>query len=327
MSQAGDVGRRPASRPPARLDLAPGLPDLRAFPTSTTSGVRRLCQVLASAGHRSLAVENPGWTRLANAAREAGLEPVPVPVDDHGLRVDDLDARPDVRAVLTTPAHQFPRGVVLAPQRRSALLRWAHRVDGLILEDDYDSEFRYDRPPVSTLQGMDPGRVVLLGSLSKTLSPALRIGWMLVPARWADALRQAETTLLLPPTLDQLAFARLLETGAYDRHLRRIRRNLRARRDLLVAELSGRMPDCRVSGVAAGLHLLVHLPHRVQTAAIVREAEARSVHAVDLDRYRAGPSGRPALVLGYGNISEAHIPEAVSVLAELVTADRSNRET
>jgi GntR family transcriptional regulator / MocR family aminotransferase len=374
---ADDVRTAAERRTATRMDLAPGLPDLRAFPrarwadalravtaaatvedlgyvepfghrelravlvdylqrsraatvsgaelmvtTSTTSGVRRLCESLVAAGHRSMAVEDPGWTRLADAVRDAGLEPVPVGVDDQGLRVADLDAHPATRAVLTTPAHQFPRGVVLAAERRAALVHWAHRVDGLILEDDYDSEFRYDRAPVSAMQGMDPRHVVLLGSLSKTLSPALRIGWMLVPSRLADTLRRAETVPSLPPTLDQLAFARLLNTGAYDRHLRRARRAFRARRDLLVAELARLLPDCRVTGVAAGLHLVVHLPEEVSASAMVCDAELRGVHVVDLDRYRRITSGPPALVLGYGNIADSLVPEAVSILADVLMGQR-----
>jgi len=373
-----DVGTARAGRRPVPMDLAPGLPDVRAFPrarwaaalrsvtanasvtdlgyaeplghhelrsvlvdhlqrsraatasgaqllvtTGTSSAVRRLCRALASAGHRSVAVDDPGWPRLSDAVRESGLEPVPVGVDDQGLRVADLDAHPQTRAVLTAPAHQFPRGVVLSPERRTALLSWAHRVDGLVLEDDYDAEFRYDRSPVSTMQGMDARRVVLLGSLSKTLSPALRLGWMLAPSRWADELRRTESTPSLPPTLDQLAFARLLTSGAYDRHLRRARRAFRIRRDLLVAELERQLPGCEVSGAAAGLHLVVHLPDELHAPAIVRAAEARGVHVVDLDRYRSGGAGPPALVLGYGNITDALVPEAVSILAGIVAAHRA----
>jgi GntR family transcriptional regulator / MocR family aminotransferase len=377
--RAPDVRRAPSARPRARMDLAPGLPDLRAFPrarwaealravtaratvtdlgyvdpaghedlrtvlveylqrsraasasssaqlmvtTSTTSGVRRLCRALAATGHRSVAVEDPGWPRLSAAVREAGLEPLPVAVDDQGLRVADLGAWPAVRAVLTAPAHQFPDGVVMAPERRAALLQWAGDVEALVIEDDYDSEFRYDRPPVSTLQGMEPRRVALLGSLSKTLSPALRIGWMLVPGPWADVLSRLENTPSLPPTLDQLAFARLLTSGAYDTHLRRSRRTYRARRDLLVAELARLLPGSEVSGVAAGLHLVVNLPDGVPASSVVGEAEARGVHIADLDRYRAGSSGPPAVVLGYGNITDALVPQAVAVLADIVAEHRT----
>jgi GntR family transcriptional regulator / MocR family aminotransferase len=372
-----EVSDAMARRPAVRMDLAPGLPDLRAFPrarwaaalrtvtadaalrdlgyaepfghhelravlveylqrgraatasgaqlmvtTGTSSAVRRLARALAAEGHRSMAVEDPGWPRLADAVREAGLEPVPVGVDDQGLRVADLDSHPGTRAVLTAPAHQFPGGVVLTAERRRALLGWAERVNGLVLEDDYDAEFRYDRSPVSTMQGLDARRVVLLGSLSKTLSPALRMGWMLVPSRWADILRGFETTLSLPPTLDQLAFARLLTSGAYDRHLRKARRAFRIRRDLLVAELERRLPACEVSGVAAGLHLVLHLPEDIKASAMVGEAERRGVHVVDLDRYRARGSGPPALVLGYGNITDSLVPEAVSILADSFAAQR-----
>ena len=360
-----------------RMDLAPGLPDLRAFPraawgnavrtaaidagvaelgyaepaghhrlrdvlveylqrsraaspvgaqltvtTSTSSSVRRLCLALAAHGHRAVAVENPGWTPLATAAREAGLEPVLVDVDADGLRVPDLRALRGVRAVLVAPAHQFPLGVVLSPQRRTALLRWADDVDGLVLEDDYDAEFRYDRPPVSTLQGMAPRRVALLGSLSKTLSPAVRIGWMLLPQQWAAALHDSEQNPPLPPTLDQLAFAALLDSGTYDRHLRRARRTYRARRDLLLEQLARHLPGGTVSGAAAGLHLLLHLPAGIMASRMVRDAEARELHVADADQYRHGAVGAPGLVLGYGNIRNTQIPEAVSVLADAVACQR-----
>ena len=380
-ASSGDVRRPRPAGPRNRIDLAPGLPDLRAFPrarwaealrsavtsatvhdlggadpsghpelravlvdylqrvraatgsdarlmvtTSTSSAVRRLCRALVSDGHRSVAVEDPGWTRLSAVVRDAGLKPVPVQVDDEGLRSTDLESLTGTRAVLSTPAHQFPRGVVLSAERRAALLRWADRVDGLILEDDYDAEFRYDRHPVSTMQGMNPRRVVLLGSLSKTLSPAIGIGWMLVPARWSDLLDSVDPLPPLPPTLDQLGLARLLTSGAYDRHLRRGRRTFRARRDVLVDQLGRHLPDCEVSGVAAGLHLVVHLPAGVDASAMVREADQRRVHVVDLDTYRADSTGPPALVLGYGNVTDGQIPEAVSVLADALASGRTQSD-
>ncbi len=375
-ASTGQARQARAVRGPARRDLAPGLPDLRAFPrtrwaealrtasagatvhdlgypdpaghpglrdvlvdylqrsraatgsgaqllvtTSTTSAVRRLCRALVADGHTTMAVEDPGWTRLTATVRDSGLEPVPIGVDDEGLRSADLDSRAgDPRRPRRRPRTSSRAAWSC---RRSGGLRCCggpHRVDGLVLEDDYDAEFRYDRAPVSTMQGMDPRRVVLLGSLSKTLSPAIGIGWMLAPARWADALTRAESAL--PPTLDQLALARLLESGAYDRHLRRARRAFRVRRDLLVDELRQRLPDCEISGVSAGLHLVVHLPVEVPAAAVVRVAERRGVHVVDLDAYRMASTGRPALVLGYGNIADAQVPGAVAVLADAITEAR-----
>ena len=366
---------RPAHPPPAertpRYDLAPGLPDLRAFPrrrwadavrgqlavmtyqelgypvpaghprlrrlladylrrsrgasagaadvivcTSVTAGVRQLCQALLADGITAIGCEEPGWTRLRDVVRAAGLAVVPVRTDGSGLRVAELAGHPGLRAVLTTPAHQFPGGMVLSPARRAALLRWAREVDGVIVEDDYDAEFRYDRRPVGTVQGMDPSRVVLVKSLSKMLSPALGIGWMVVPPRWADVLPAAHTSDGLPPTVDQMAFATLLESGGYDRHLRRARQRYRARRDALVRALAEQVPGSRISGVAAGLHLLLHLPTSTDTAAVVAAAAARSVRVADLASYHATPD-RPAhgLVLGYGNLADNIVTDAVTHLA------------
>jgi len=358
--------------PPPRFDLAPGLPDLRAFPRrrwadavraeattvpftdlglpgpgghprlrailaeylgrargavadpenvtvcgGVSDGVTRLCGALAAAGLRRVAVEDPGWTRLREAVAAAGVHVVPVPVDGQGLRVADLVAA-DVRAVIATPAHQFPTGVVLAPERRAELLGWARRADGLILEDDYDAEFRYDRRPVGTVQGMDPARVVLLGSLSKTLAPALGLGWMVTPPAWTARLRAAPA-VTQPPTLDQLAFATFLERGSYDRHLRASRQRYRARRDALLRQLAGQVPGCRLSGVAAGLHLLLDLPAGVHAAAVVAAAARRGLRLVDLERYHAaGGQGGDALVLGYGNLADAAVAEAVAELAAAV---------
>jgi GntR family transcriptional regulator/MocR family aminotransferase len=373
---ADDVPRAAPVAGTPRFDLAPGLPDLRAFPrrqwadavrtqaltttftefgypgaaghvrlrgllaeylrrargavaqpadvtvcTSVTDGVRRVCQILRADGIRSLACEEPGWTSLRDVARNAGLTVVPIRTDADGLRVGDLAGHPGVRAVLTTPAHQFPGGTVLSAERRAALLRWAHAVDGVILEDDYDAEFRYDRRPVGTIQGMDPARTVLFKSLSKMLSPALGIGWIVAPPRWTAALGAAVPPGALPPTLDQLAFGSLLESGAYERHLRRCRQRYRLRRDALVHAIEEQLPGGAVSGVAAGLHLVVHLPGRVDPAAVVRAAAARSVRVVDLAGYHSTAGhGEPGLVVGYGNLADSALPEAVNRLAEAVRA-------
>ncbi|MEU9450550.1 PLP-dependent aminotransferase family protein [Streptomyces sp. NPDC048277] len=371
---------RPAAgpAPAARFDLAPGLPDLRAFPrrrwadavraqvanaaftelgyppagghlrlrrllaeylgrsrgvstipqdvtvcASVTDGVRRMCHALRAEGITAVGCEEPGWTRLREVIRAAGLEPVPVRMDGRGLRIDDLAGRPGLRAVLTAPAHQFPLGTVLVPERRAALLDWARRVDGVVLEDDYDAEFRYDRRPVAAVQGMDPSRVVLFKSLSKTLSPALGIGWFVAPPRWTRQLHRADQLAAQPSALDQLAFAALLESGAYDRHLRACRQRYRLRRDTLVRALAEQLPGAPVSGVAAGLHLILRLPASVDTAAVVRAAAARSLRVADLAAYHAtGDHADHGLVLGYGNLADHALHEAVDRLREAIEVSR-----
>ncbi|WP_380169730.1 PLP-dependent aminotransferase family protein [Jannaschia sp. R86511] len=318
--------------------------------TSATAGVRQLCRVLAAAGIREVAVEDPGWTRLHEVIRGAGLQVVAIPVDEHGLRVDVLSARQTpVRAVVVTPAHQFPQGVVLSPARRGELLAWADRVDGVVVEDDYDAEFRYDRAPVATLQGMRPDRVVLVGSVSKTLSPALRLGWLVGPARWRGgklerggvagaggaagsgdhdgAMLADGAEVAVPPTLDQLALAALIESGAYDRHLRAARRRYRARRDTLVQALGARLPGTTVSGVAAGLHLLLHLPGSPPDGAVgpsfasgVAQAAARQdIALVALNRYCIEATGE-ALVIGYGNLADRDVDHSVRLLSAIIEA-------
>ena len=350
-----DTARPPAPEPiPPRYDLAPGVPDLRAFPrqrwidaarqvlstmphtdlgvppvgghprlravlaeylrrvrgavtedvlicSGVTDGVHRIARALKGA----VAVEDPGWPRLWRAASSAGVRTVPVPVDEDGLRVDLIPS--GVKAVVVTPAHHFPTGVVLSPARRASLLAWADANDGLILEDDYDAEFRYDRRPVGTMQGLAPRRVVLLGSVSKTLSPALGIGWCVIPPQWTQEVASANPTASAPPVLDQLTLAEFITTGAYDRHLRTARLTYRARRDALLTAL----PDAHISGAAAGLHLLLHLNQ--PATALVQKAATHNLKVRNLDDYRTTP-GPPALVLGYGNLADNAITDAVAAL-------------
>jgi GntR family transcriptional regulator/MocR family aminotransferase len=277
---------------------------------SVREGVARLCAALYDAGCRAVAVEDPGWHRMREQIAGTGLSVVPVPVDDQGLRADLLDRHPEIGAVVVSPAHQFPVGTVLSAPRRAALLAWARRTGGLIIEDDYDAEYRYDRRPVGALQGADPGAVALLGSVSKTLSPALGIGWMLTPPRWTARLRPGYVTA--PPVLDQVAFAEFTRAGSYDRHLRAGRQRYRRRRDALVGALSG----MRVTGASAGLHLVVFLGDGADAAAIQRRALALGVRVANLDTYRAGTTGEPGLVLGYGNLADHQISAAVAVLRQ-----------
>jgi GntR family transcriptional regulator / MocR family aminotransferase len=278
-----------------------------------TDGLVRVCRALAQAGHTAVGVEDPGWGRLRSAVAAAGLHPYPIGVDRDGVRVSLLDSA--VRAVVVGPAHQFPTGATLPPARRAALVRWAREVDGVVLEDDYDAEFRYDRAPVAVFQGLDPGRVFLLGSVSKTLSPSLGIGWLVAPGSWAAAVRAANPVAQPPPVLDQLALARFIGRGSYDAHLRAARRRYRARRDVLLAALTslGLAPAPAV----AGLHVLLPLPRGVRAAGVVSRAAALGVRVMDLAAYRMRP-GKPGLVLGYGNIADRDVPRAVALLAEAI---------
>ncbi|MFF2622702.1 MocR-like pyridoxine biosynthesis transcription factor PdxR [Oerskovia jenensis] len=286
--------------------------------------MRRVSVALHRGGHRALLVEDPSWSRLRETAGAAGLTPVPVPVDADGIDVDALLAaagRTGARAVLVTPAHQFPTGAALSPARREALVRWARDVDGLVVEDDYDAEFRYDRRPVAAMQGLAPDRVVLLGSLSKTLSPAFGLGWAVLPSGWRDQV--VDRGGAGPSTLDQLALARFLVSGAYERHLRAARGRFRRRRAALVEALGNALPGADVTGIAAGMHAVVDLPDGIVAADVVREAARREVNVAAIERYRATAAGRGGsdrLVVGYGNLADARVEEAVARLAAAVRA-------
>jgi GntR family transcriptional regulator/MocR family aminotransferase len=249
-----------------------------------------------------------------------GLEPVAIRVDALGLDVAALErAAPD--AVLITPAHQFPTGVVLAPERRAALVEWSQRTGALVIEDDYDAEYRYDRQPVGSLQGLAPDRVAYIGSTSKTLAPTLRLGWLVAPPRLVEPLAEHVLyTTIAPPRLDQLAFADFLERGELDRHLRRMRLRYRRRRDVFVRALATELPEVEVRGIAAGLHVLAVFPAEADEERILAEARRRQIGVYGLGEHsvRAGPEA--ALLLGYAVINEAGIRGAVRELRAAVEA-------
>jgi GntR family transcriptional regulator/MocR family aminotransferase len=284
----------------------------------------QVSHALLASGITAIGVENPGSPRLWQAASSAGLELVPLPVDDDGLVVGALNCHPQLRAVCVGAARQVAFGCTLAPARRSALLDWARRADGLIVEDDYDAEFSFDRPALPTLQGQDPDRVALLGSMSKTLTPAVSIGWVVGPRRWVAGIRTEYELAATPATLNQLALAHFMESGDYDRYLRGSRQRLRARRAALVTALQHTLPECRVHGSEGGLDLLLDLPAGSDTRAILAAAERRDMAMCDPDGLRFGPEpGPPGLLLGYGNLRDSVIEEAVAVLAEVIaTAGR-----
>ncbi|MFI7241267.1 MocR-like pyridoxine biosynthesis transcription factor PdxR [Streptomyces qinglanensis] len=282
----------------------------------TAQALGLVAQVLRARGVDRLAVEDPSSLGARQHLHSWGLETPPVPVDGDGVRVDALRAS-GASAVLLTPAHQFPTGVVLGGERRRELVRWAGE-GGLVVEDDYDAEHRYDRAPVAALGALAPDRVCYLGSVSKLLAPALRIGWLLAPARHRAALTDAKRFADLGnAVLPQLALARLMESGALERQLRLVRRRHRVRRDAMIAALRTHLPRARVHGAAAGLHLTVTFPPGVDDTALASRALAHGVKTQPLSWHTQRP-GRPGLVLGYAAATPSAVAEGVAVLAGLL---------
>jgi GntR family transcriptional regulator / MocR family aminotransferase len=283
-----------------------------------TQALYLLCRVLRDRGATTLTFETPSqpnpWTTVA----AAGLRLEAVPVDDLGLVTNHL-AGAAGDAVLVGPAHQFPTGSVLAPARRAALVAWAAQHDRLVIEDDYDAEFRYDRLAIGAVQGLDPGRVVHLGTSSKTLAPGIRLGWMSLPADLVDEVKAAKSAADAgSPVLEQLAMAELLASGEYDRHVARARQVYRRRRDALVGSVARRLPGLRLDGAAAGLHLLLRLPDTADDIAIVRDAEARGVRVEALSPMSLVAAPERGLVLGYSRLPVERIDEAVRQLEEIL---------
>ncbi|MET9295932.1 PLP-dependent aminotransferase family protein [Streptomyces sp. NPDC003077] len=282
----------------------------------TAQALTLLARVLHRRGIRQVAVEDPGSLGARQHLRDGLLETPPVPVDSEGIRVDALRAT-GAPAVVLTPAHQFPTGVVLGGERRRELIRWAGE-GGLIIEDDYDAEHRYDRPPVAALRSMLAEQVCYAGSVSKLLAPALRVGWVLAPPRYRDALLDAKRYADLGnAALPQLVLAHLMESGELERHLRLLRRRHRHRRDAMIRALAAHLPDARVHGAAAGLHLMITLPGEVADRDLAAAALARGVKTQPLSWHAQRPHP-PGLVLGYAANTPTLITEGVAVLGEVV---------
>lgn len=282
-------------------------------------GLSALWQALREQGARRVAVEDPGWRWQTRTVEHAGLEAVPVRVDDQGLAVSEL-THADVDAVVLTPAHQYPTGAVLSPERRTELIEWARQHDGLIVEDDYDAEYRYDRKPVAALQGMAPDVVAFVATTSKTLAPALRIGWMVLPARLLESVVEVQTvTGAQPSVIDQAAFATFIADVSLDRHLRQMRRRYRAKRDLLLDVLEEHLPAARVGGAAGGLHLLATLPEGADERATAHAARRGGVAVHELHRHCTVHAPMPpALLLGYAFPTVAEIRTGVKLIAHAV---------
>jgi GntR family transcriptional regulator/MocR family aminotransferase len=283
-------------------------------------GLAIVLRTLAADGRTVVAVEDPGAVgTVTAAARAAHGDCVPVPVDEHGIDVAALDAS-GARVAVVTPAHQWPTGVVLAADRRHELIAWARERDAVIVEDEYDAEFRYDREPIGSLQGLAPERVVSIGTVSKSLAPALRLGWAVLPAWLAGPVGAAKQVADRgAPGLDQLALAGLIESGRYDRHLRRMRAEYSKRRDTLVAALTEHAPHIPLTGLAAGFHAVAHLPDGTDEHTVVAQARQRQVGLYGMSRYRSSQSTRPPqLVLGFGNTTIRAIEEGIITIAPLL---------
>ncbi|MGA6168188.1 PLP-dependent aminotransferase family protein [Amycolatopsis magusensis] len=318
----------PAGLHELRVELASYLGRVRALPTTPddlviTSGAAEalslLTTVLHRRGDRRIAVEDPSHLGQADLLTSHGLEPVGVPVDEDGIDISKL-TESGCGSVLVTAAHQFPLGMALHPARRRALLAWAERTGGLVIEDDYDAEHRYDRPALGAIRALDPTRVAYLGSVSKVLIPALRIGWLVLPPdlREEVVLTKKRHDLGCAP-LPQAALARMLRSGGYDRHLRRTRRLYRQRRDALLDALATALPAWRPVGIAAGLHVVLRLPDGTDDTEVHQALAARGIHAPALSGYAHSAAGRPfpGLVLGYAASSPDRLRAVVAEIAEV----------
>jgi GntR family transcriptional regulator/MocR family aminotransferase len=334
------VERALRSAPNAALDYADhrGRPELRAALSAYLARVRGvridagriiitqgftqaldlLCRVLAGRGGATLAMETPSHAGLWKTVKRSGLELVGCPVDTSGLRASEL-ADLGADAVVVAPAHQFPTGAVLAPDRRTALIDWAAASGGLIVEDDYDAEFRYDRSAVGAVQGLAPRSVAHVGTASKTLAPGVRLGWISAPPDLIDELcDHKSSTDSGSPAVDQLAFADLLSSGTYERHVVRARRAYRRRRDLLVRALQSQLPDAEIRGAAAGMQLLLILPPTADDVEITNVARTHGIGISALSPLHLTAATEQGILLGYGHLPEPSIPPAAAALAQIV---------
>lgn len=295
-------------------------PDQLVIVSGATQALTLLVRALTEVGHEMLAVESPSNTVQRHVLARYTPAIVDVSVDDEGLIVTELE-RTASRAVLVTPAHQYPTGVVLSPARRSALVRWAERANGLVIEDDYDSELRYDRRPIGCLQGLGPQHVALVGSVSKSLAPGLRLGWVVAPPLLRQSLMTAKRDDDFGnPVLGQHVLARLLSDGRYDRHIRRSRRRYMDRRDALVTALHRELPDWEVSGQAGGLHLMVRLPAGLEEEQVCTAAATRGL-AVQGTRAMYGALPAPdGLLVSFARATPGVLTEAVQRLADAALA-------
>ncbi|MBO4272151.1 PLP-dependent aminotransferase family protein [Microbispora triticiradicis] len=282
-------------------------------------GISLLIQVLVQHGARRIALEDPSSNDDARVlAGAAGLDVVGIPVGPDGVQVDALH-RADADAVVLTPSHQWPTGGVLSAAARAEVIRWAERRGAIVVEDDYDAEYRYDRSPVGAMQGLAPDHVVYCGTASKTLAPGLRLGWLVVPPHLvADVAAAKVLADRGSPVIDQLTFADFLARGEFDRHLRRMRPVYRRRRDALLGALRTHLPDLEPAGIAAGQHVVAWLPPGLDEAAVVTAAARHGLAIHGVGPYRIAGTGPGGLIFGYATLGEAAIAEGVALLATAI---------
>jgi GntR family transcriptional regulator/MocR family aminotransferase len=291
--------------------------------TGVAQALALLAQWLRDHGRPLIAVEDPGSRGARDELAYWGLKPVPVSVDERGLRADELAHHGgDARSVLLTPAHQFPTGVVLAPERRHDLLTWAAAADAVIIEDDYDAEYRYDRTPVPAMQASAPGHVAYTGSVSKTLAPGLRLGWLIPPAALhADLVTAKHASDLGSPALPQLVLAQLIASGDLEQHIRHARRRQRGRRDVLLAAVREHLPGAQVQGIAAGLHVLITFPGlagQVRDSDLADRIREAGVLVQPLSVHGAR-NEVPSLVMGYAAHTADQLRTAVSRIGQVLS--------
>ncbi len=284
-----------------------------------TQALGLLCRVLQAQGATTLAVEAYGVQDHRRIVADSGLRVSFLPVDRAGA---ELAALRGADAAVLTAAHQFPLGVALAPPRRAQAVHWASRTGGIVIEDDYDGEFRYDRQPVGAMQALAPEHVIYAGTASKSLAPGLRLGWLVLPGSLIEPVAEAQALAVRNlSAIEQLTLAELIASGAYDRHIRRSRLSYRRRRDRLLTAVARRIPHAQITGIAAGLHALLTLPDRYDEADIIARAARHSLALQGLSSFTNAKPPTTALVIGYGTPPEHTYTTALARLTAVLADD------
>jgi GntR family transcriptional regulator/MocR family aminotransferase len=287
--------------------------------SGAAEGLNLVAGALADAGVAAVAAEAFGLPSQRASLTRAGLRCPPLAVDSHGADVMALEGMAEVGGVLVTPSHQFPLGVSLHSDRRAAVIDWARRTGGVVIEDDYDGEFRYDRSPVGALHGVDPDHVIYMGTVSKSLAPGLRLGWLVLPERLVEAVaRQKGETEETSGFVDQLAMAEFIASGSYDRHIRTMRVEYRRRREQLVAAVARSSPKSTVAGMAAGLHVMLELGGDESTLAGQLAWRRLGVEGLDLYRHPEVGSDPDGIVIGYAAPAPSAWSAALDALIRLL---------